>query len=382
MNLTILFPLPFLVISLLFLANRASWKLWGKKEAAKERKKKDAERRESDLETGPLEEETLLTDFMVSPEESRSKELDMEKESITRIYEPGAGARSMETGTYYPPREDSDHILGHEVRVKEIPEPQEEVVDHSWIDLDIKRDLNKIFSELERKKMNCYDILEVPESASKDEIRKAYRKLASKYHPDKGEVLEGTLMDWIREINYSKEILLDPTLRALHDEKLRQGEMSSEEREVQVKKRFDPSLLGMFPEKDVEISKDVKMSSFVESEDPNSGVGVLFFRKWQEDLEDFGEDLMDYIIQLDEQGFIDYGQVMKGDVDDIEDVTKLRKISNFPMAVNNSLLEVWQRPPFYYLAVPIVNKDHVQEICDILKESFGLDSVFFSYPKI
>ncbi len=381
MYLTILISLPLLIITILISFNRASWKLWGKKEAAKEKKKRAVENTERNME-GPLEEETLLTDFMVSPEESKAKEMEIEEESITKIYEPGAGDQSVERGTYYPPREDSDHILGHEVLVKEIPQPLEEEVDHSWIDLDIKRDLNKIFSELERKKMNCYDILEVPESASKDEIRKAYRKLASKYHPDKGEVLEGTMMDRIREINYSKEILLDPTLRALHDEKLRQGEMSSEEREVKVKKRFDPSLLGMFPEKEVNISEDVKMSSFVESEDPNSGVGVLFFRKWREDLEDFGEELMDYIIELDEQGFIDYGQMMKGDVDDIEDVTKLRKISNFPMAVNNSLLEVWQRPPFYYLAVPIVNKDHVQEICDILKESFGLDSVFFSYPKI
>lgn len=32
--------------------------------------------------------------------------------------------------------------------------------------------------------MNPYKVLEIGEQASKDEIRKAYRKLARKYHPD------------------------------------------------------------------------------------------------------------------------------------------------------------------------------------------------------
>ena len=34
-------------------------------------------------------------------------------------------------------------------------------------------------------KRDCYDVLGIPRGASKDDIKKAYRKVAIKYHPDK-----------------------------------------------------------------------------------------------------------------------------------------------------------------------------------------------------
>lgn len=33
--------------------------------------------------------------------------------------------------------------------------------------------------------MGCYKVLEISRDATEEEIRKAYRKLALKYHPDK-----------------------------------------------------------------------------------------------------------------------------------------------------------------------------------------------------
>ena len=34
-------------------------------------------------------------------------------------------------------------------------------------------------------KRDCYDVLGIPKGASKEDIKKAYRKLALKFHPDK-----------------------------------------------------------------------------------------------------------------------------------------------------------------------------------------------------
>jgi len=59
---------------------------------------------------------------------------------------------------------------------------------------------------------NAYEILGVPKGASEDEIKKAYRKLASAHHPDKG----GDTAKF-QEIQSAYETLSDPHKRAQHD---------------------------------------------------------------------------------------------------------------------------------------------------------------------
>jgi len=62
---------------------------------------------------------------------------------------------------------------------------------------------------------NYYEILGVARTASQDEIRKAYRKLAKKYHPDVSK--EKNADARYREINEAHEVLKDPDKRSRYD---------------------------------------------------------------------------------------------------------------------------------------------------------------------
>ena len=60
---------------------------------------------------------------------------------------------------------------------------------------------------------NYYDILGIDKQASKDEIKKAFRKLAHQYHPDKS----GGNSDKFKEVNEAYTILSDENKRAQYD---------------------------------------------------------------------------------------------------------------------------------------------------------------------
>ena len=67
-------------------------------------------------------------------------------------------------------------------------------------------------------KKNFYDVLGVSRDASQDEIKKSFRKLAQKYHPD-----AGGDEDKFKEISEAYETLSDPAKRKEYDQVLMFG---------------------------------------------------------------------------------------------------------------------------------------------------------------
>ena len=66
------------------------------------------------------------------------------------------------------------------------------------------------------EKRDYYEVLGVSKTASKDEIKKAYRKLSKKYHPDINK--EADAEDKFKEISDAYEVLSDEQKRAAYDQ--------------------------------------------------------------------------------------------------------------------------------------------------------------------
>lgn len=69
-----------------------------------------------------------------------------------------------------------------------------------------------------QKTMAFYGLLGVDSNASQAEIRRAYRRLALRYHPDK----QQNNMEMFQRIHRAYQVLNDPAQRLQYDEKLRQ----------------------------------------------------------------------------------------------------------------------------------------------------------------
>ncbi len=65
-------------------------------------------------------------------------------------------------------------------------------------------------------KKDCYDVLGISKNASEDEIKKAYRKLAMKYHPDRNQS-DKMAAEKFKEAKEAYEILSDQKKRSAYD---------------------------------------------------------------------------------------------------------------------------------------------------------------------
>lgn len=63
---------------------------------------------------------------------------------------------------------------------------------------------------------NLYEVLEISQSASDEEIKYAYRKLSMKYHPDRNSG-DNQSEEKFKEIKNAYEVLSDPSRRSFYD---------------------------------------------------------------------------------------------------------------------------------------------------------------------
>ena len=66
-------------------------------------------------------------------------------------------------------------------------------------------------------KKDFYEVLGVSKTASEAEIKKAYRKLAKKYHPDSNPN-DAVAAERFKEINEAYDVLSDPEKKKLYDQ--------------------------------------------------------------------------------------------------------------------------------------------------------------------
>lgn len=77
--------------------------------------------------------------------------------------------------------------------------------------------------------MDYYKVLQVPKGASQEEIKKAYRKLSRKYHPDNVGEEKRELFDQVQK---AYDILGNEAKRSIYDQKLRDDSTGGQKQDI------------------------------------------------------------------------------------------------------------------------------------------------------
>lgn len=72
-----------------------------------------------------------------------------------------------------------------------------------------------------------YKTLGIPKGANEEEIKKAYRRMALRFHPDKNK--DANAEEKFKEIAEAYEVLSDPKKRAVYDQLGEEGETGGRE---------------------------------------------------------------------------------------------------------------------------------------------------------
>ncbi len=67
-------------------------------------------------------------------------------------------------------------------------------------------------------KRDYYEVLSIDKSASQDEVKKEYRKLAKKFHPDMNQNNKAEAEEKFKEVSEAYEVLADPNKRQTYDQ--------------------------------------------------------------------------------------------------------------------------------------------------------------------